>query len=1010
MKKSLLNGIHIPSRGVLALGVGCVAVGAYQAPAQSTNAVEEMTPVVVTGSYIPTAETVGAMPLQTLPTATIEQAGTMDTLTTLKKLVPGFTGGGNYLGNVNNNVSFTGGQAYSGESYAALRNLPTLVLINGQRVCSTALSGGQSVDLNSIPQSMIERVEVLKDGASAIYGSDAIGGVINVITKQNYNGTEIGGQVGFPTQGPSSQGMSWDAYIVTGIATEKTKFVAGAQIFDQNALQVKSREIGSQGIAALGEQNVAPPSYVSPSYPGKVQAGGNSYILANSPFAKGASGYNASLTTPPVYSGQTFSGANAIANYNAYAVSHGYVAPDGSGAGPYIKMSTTPVGKGLDAIGYGEGSGWPALNTTDFGTTSILDQNRRNFWANFEQQIYKDTVSLYGSFMYADNFAEGQLAPSPVSALGAYNIFVPADNPYNPFGIDLGAGGASTPRVRSRMVDFGNRTFQSYSDFYQFVAGLKGNITPDYGYNVSYNYSRDRQEQQTRNAVNGAGLNQALVPNGDYDSSGRPLSTLVDANGNAVPVYNIFASQAGANAPETINMLKTTLYSWGQSEMSSAQGVFTGTPFSLPAGKVSFAAGGQYIYESLSLQVDGLTKLGLVPGLNAAQDFPGGSRSTAAGFIEVNVPVLNKDQNIPGFYNLEVSAAGRYQTFDPGGDKAVPKVGLRWQPLDDQFTLRASYSQGFIAPSIYNLYGPDYQSNPEITLPNGKGQVQTQTRSNPNLEPSNSTQWGGGIVITPKAIKNLTVSVDYYSVKVDNQPVADSQAVADSLYNLGAASPYASGFTYADGTRLTSTSPKVSVDNWGNAIMSWLPNGALDTSGFDFGANYVIPTDKYGKFTLGTVANLIIQYDSRTAETKPYYDYAGTYTSLQGLIPKFTLNTSLTYEYLDWTYVVSANFIPSVDAPGNLFPEYGGTEQGSTLDGSSWNVPSYFTVDMQLGYEFGKTNPTKKWYNGLRLAVGCQNISNQDPRLIAGATEDNTDKNNYDVLGRFLYFQVSKKF
>ncbi len=1009
MKKSLLNGIYIPSRGVLALGVGCVAV-AYQSPAQSTNVAEEIAPVVITGSFIPTAETVGAMPVQTLSSSTIQQAGTTDTLLTLKRLVPGFTGGGNYLGNVNNNVSFTGGQGYTGESYVALRNLPTLVLINGQRVANSALSGGQSVDLNSIPLSMIERVEVLKDGASAIYGSDAIGGVINVITKQNYNGTEIGGRVGFPTEGPNSNGMQYDAYIVTGIATEKTKFVAGAQLFNQNALLVKDRTLGSQGIKELGEQNVAPPSYVSPSYAGKVQAGGTSYVLANSPFAEGAPGYNPNIKSPPVYPGQTFSGASAITAYNSHAVANGYVAPDGSGAGPYLPMRSTPVGQGLEAIGYGEASGWPALNTTLLGTTTILDQNRRNFWANFDQQLYKDTVTLYGSFLYADNFAEGQLAPSPVTALNAYNIFVPADNSFNPFGIDLGSGGATTPRVRSRMMEFGNRTFQSYSDFYQFVAGLKGNITPDYGYNVSYNYSRAQQEQQTRNAVNGAGLNQALIPNGEVDTQGRALSMLLDGNGNAVPVYNIFGSQAGANAPETINLLRTTLYSWGQSEMSTAQGVFTGTPFSLPAGKVSFAAGGQYIYESLSLQVDGLTKLGLVPGLNAASDFPGGNRSTAAGFVEVNIPIFSKDQNIPAFYNLELNAAGRYQTFDPGGDAAVPKVGLRWQPLDEQFTLRASYSEGFIAPSIYNLYGPDFQSNPEITLPNGNGQVQTQTRSNPDLNPSNSKQWGGGIVLTPKAIKNLTVSVDYYSVRVDNQPVADAQAVADSLFNLGVASPYAAGFTYADGSRITPTSPQVSVAEWGNALMTWLPNGALNTSGFDFSANYVLPTDKYGRFTFNTVANLIIAYESRTALTKSYYDYAGTYTGLQGLTPKFALNTSLTYDYMDWTYVVGANFLPSISNPGNLFPEYGGTEQGSTLDGSSWTIPSYFTIDMQLGYEFGRTNPSNKWYNGIRLAVGCQNITGQDAPLIPGAIEDNTDKNNYDILGRFVYFQVSKKF
>lgn len=1009
MKESSLNEVLIRN-GVLALGLlGCA--GAVSVQAQSTNAPEEMKPVVVTGSYIPTAETVGPSPVQTIGTEMIDQAGTADALMTLKKLVPGFYGGGNYLGSVNNNVTFTGGQGYTGESYVALRNLPTLVLINGQRYCNSALSGGQAVDLNSIPISMIERVEVLKDGASAIYGSDAVGGVINVITKQNYNGTEISGRVGFPTQGPNNNGLSYQAAVVTGITTEKTKFVAGAQLFAQNALYTKDRDISSMGIKAMQDQNLLPPSYISPSYPGKVKAGADTWILASSPTAIGASGYNASLTTPPVYAGQSFSGSSAIVNYNSYAVAHGYTAPDGSGKGPYLKIANTPVGQGLAAIGSGEGSAWPALNTTSFGTTSILEQNRRNFWANFEQELFKDTCSIYGNFLYSDNYAQGQLAPSPISSLGLYNIAVPANNPYNPFGIALGANGAATPRIRSRTVDFGNRTFVSTSDFYQIVGGLKGQITPDYGYNISYDYSQDRQEQQTRNAVNGAGLNQALTPSGAYDDYGRPLSLLTDANGNQVPVYNIFAANAGANASQTVNLLKTTLFNQGQSELWNAQGVFNGSPFSLPAGKFQFAAGGNYQYESLALQVDGLTKLGLVPGLNAAQDFPGGSRSTAAGFLQVNIPVLSKDQNIPGFYNFEIDAAGRYQTFNPGGSKTVPKVSLRWQPLDEQFTLRASYAQGFIAPSIYNLFGPAYVSNPSVTIGGSLGQVNTTTLSNPLLTPSDSAQYGGGIVITPKAIKNLTVNLDYYFVRMNNVPIADAQSVANSLNALGSASPFANGFTFVDGTTLTTpTANQVTIDNWGNAAFPWIETAGTRTSGFDIGANYVLPTDKLGKFTFGAVCNLLLTYQTSTGEGRPYYDYVGTYSGIGGLIPKFTITPSLTYEYADWTYAVSANYIPSVSDPGNLLPEYGGTEQGYTIDGSAWTVPSYFTVDMQLAYEFGKTTPTKDWYNGIRLAIGCQNVSNTQAPVIASAVEDNTDKNTYSTLGRFLYFEVSKKF
>ncbi len=448
MIKHLLIKASPYVRRTILLGLVGSSGLAISALAQDTNAPTKLKPTVVTGSLIPTAETVGATPVQTLSSTAIEEAGTSDTLTTLRKLVPGFSGAGNYLGSVNNNVNIGAGfQAFTGESYAAIRNLPTLVLLDGQRVVNSALSGAQAVDLNSIPIAMIDRVEVLKDGASAIYGSDAIGGVINIITKKDFNGVQIDGRYGFPVDGPSDHGVQYQASIIAGMSSENTKFTAGAQIFEQRPLLTKDRHIGSQSAADLAAQNIgAPPAYFSPSFPGKVQSSGSIFLLASSPFAANLPGYNPNLLTPPKFGDNAF---NTVAAYNSYAVSHGYVDPTGNGLGPYVPAP------GAGAI----------LNTTDFGTTTILEQDRRQFWFNAERDIFKDTMIFYGRFLYSDNTAQGQLAPSPVPSLTTYNTLVPANNPYNPFGIDLGQGGAAAPRVRSRFVDFGNRTFVSLSDF-----------------------------------------------------------------------------------------------------------------------------------------------------------------------------------------------------------------------------------------------------------------------------------------------------------------------------------------------------------------------------------------------------------------------------------------------------------------------------------------------------------------------------------------------------------------
>ncbi|HTL57822.1 MAG TPA: TonB-dependent receptor [Candidatus Limnocylindrales bacterium] len=1003
MSNKLLE--KFPLRSMLT-GVTGVSLIACSALAQDTNAPTVMKPTVVTGSYIPTAETVGPSPVQTLSTEAISEAGASDPLLTLKKLVPGFTGSGNYLGNVNNNVNIGAGfQAFTGQSYAQIRNLPTLVLIDGQRVVTSALSGAQAVDLNSIPLSMIERIEVLKDGASAIYGSDAIGGVINIITKKNYNGFEVGGRFGFPTKsGQDDDAMQYKAYIVGGASTEKSRFTFGAEIYHQNPLLVKDRpDTGSLGPAELQAHGIIPAvAYLSPSFPGKVQDGGGAWILAGSPFAQGRPGYNPGLVTPPKFGTNSFS---SVAAYNAFALANGYVDPTGNGQGPYLPFDTTTL-----------------LNTTDFGTTSILEQDRRQFWANFEHELFPETLTLYSRFFYADNTASGQLAPSPVPFLynpaAGYLIGVPANNPYNPFGIDLGSGGATTPRVRSRFVDSGNRTFDTFQDTYQWVGGLKGKITPDYGYDASFDYSKSREEQQTRNAINGAALNQALIPIGAVDAQGRPLSTLVDANGNNLPVYNIFAGGlapgVSGNAPETIQALQSTLFTWGESELWDAHGVINGTPFDLPAGKLSFAAGGQFIHEDIQLAVDGLTQAGLGVGLNPQAAFHGGKRETAAGFIEVNIPVFGKDQNIPGFYDLEINAAGRYQSFDPGGDAVVPKVAVRWQPLDEQFTIRGSYNKGFIAPSIWNLFGPDFVSNPAISTPGGTpGQVTTITRANPNLEPQDSEQFGVGAVISPKIVKNLTVSADFYNVTLTKVPVADAQGTANSLNALGSASPFAPGFFFADGTQLASTAPnQVTPDNWGSAIIPWSGAGRQRVQGIDFAGDYILPVDpSIGKISLDAVANLTITHQLSTGQGRPYFDYTGTFTAIQGLIPDYTITASLTYQYEGLTFVASAHYIPECSDPGNLFPEYGGTEHGLTVNGLAYKIDSYFTIDLQLSYEFGKGKVEgRKWYDGSKFTFGVLNVSDEKPPLIPSAIEDNTDKNNYDVLGRFLYFEVSKKF
>jgi len=205
---------------------------------------------------------------------------------------------------------------------------------------------------------------------------------------------------------------------------------------------------------------------------------------------------------------------------------------------------------------------------------------------------------------------------------------------------------------------------------------------------------------------------------------------------------------------------------------------------------------------------------------------------------------------------------------------------------------------------------------------------------------------------------------------------------------------------------------QVTPDNWGNLILPWQPNYAIKTEGLDFSANYIIPMDeKYGKITLTGVANYILSYELQTSKSSQFHEFGGMYTGLAGLMPDYNITTSLTYELGGFSYTISAHYLPKTFDPGLTHPEYGEAEHGSTLDGKTWEIPSYFTIDMQVAYEFGKGKVEgRKWYDGTRVAVGCQNITGEEPPLIPDAVEDNTDKNNYDIIGQFVYFEVSKKF
>jgi iron complex outermembrane receptor protein len=957
----------------------------------------------VTGSLIKVTELIGPSPVDIVTERMIHSSGVTDTVQLLKKLNPGFQGNGNSSTEVNN-----GG---GGEGNLALRNLTTLILVNGRRMVGSPFSSGTAVDLNTIPLGAIDSIEILKDGASTLYGSDAIGGVVNIKLKKDFNGFEVRARYGatrnrdYTTHGAS---------IIGGVSKPGTSITIGLDTFKNDQLATNQRKVASldvAGLNALGSGG-ALPNYYSGSFPGRV----GSYMLAGSPLAIGAPGYNASQTSPGIKTDPN-APARTLANLVA--------------AGIYIPTSTTP-------ISVASGGGNTILNTTRYGTASIVPSDRRQMVANIEHEIMGKSLVSFADVLYAQTINKGSvLAPSPLAGLGGNNLIIPANNPYNLFGINLGKGFTGDPGVRTRLEGIGNRYSNNETNTYRAIAGLKGDVNENYSWKVDGTYSKANQTQNVFGGANGSVMNQLLTPlltNGGYtyDSKGQPLSVATDSLGN-IPVFNYFAAGSYPHDSRTLNAFKAVLFKSGATELTQGNVEFTGTPFDLPAGKLGFAVGGEYRKEELVSSVDGLYAQGLALGYNAASVFSGGKRSTKSVFAEVEIPVFGGAFRMPGAYQLNVNVAGRYEKLSSGSGSAskVPRLGFKWLPINQDLAIRGTYAKGFVAPSIFSLFGPAQGNSPTFTVQDGTGTSSgggtgksvtgqfggnVSELSNPLLQPSESVSRTLGVVYSPSQIKGLSLSADYYFIKQNHVGGIDYTALVADLNRNGSASMFAPSFLFADGSKLTSNAAnQLTASNIGGIAVQTNPAGEQYTDGLDLGVDYKVPASMmqaYGSLEVGANANVLFNYKFRATPGAGNQQYARQQTSgtyglggANGVLPGYKIVYFGVWQFKGFTTTLVANYTPKVTDAGSLF---GGqsTTNAQRADGKAYIIPAITTLDLSVGYEF----KGRGWSNGIALLAGVNNLTNKTAPYIPDGNEDNTDKRSYDIVGRFYYFEVSKKF
>src|SRR5437764_9747224 len=825
-------------RVALAIGVALpliVSLNAYAqnppaAPAPGapppTGATAEAERVIVTGSNIPTAEEVGPNPVTNLTRDYSKKTGSVSVEQLLKDQP---VNNSNAIPTANNGTGQGGPTGFTSVALRGLDPSASLVLLDGRRV--TRVLGGTFVDINTIPLSAVESIEILKAGASAVYGADAVAGVVNIHLWKDFRGAQISQYYGNTLDKDAG---AYKADVLFGVGDDKISITGDIFYFHHN-----DTFNGDRG------NSLVPPFKSSNASPWNFSVSTAVAAAAGAPIPAGAG--PTIFTTPPD-------------NTNGLAPTNTFISDN-------ARVRVTPGGL------------LPGFNFNLF-SSSYPAQERWGGYAAFNDKICGEQLQIFGDLDYADVKQHDELAPiatAPTFTEGQPTLAIPphmnlngvappntprfagqpegagagevqtptpanAFNPFNPFNQIISGG------TRARVFDFGNRLVDTENEAYLATIGVKGDkvFGSNWGYDGAFRYSQiyTIAQIQTASASRLNRIMNATDPIFDPNSS--------SFIGTTIP-YNPFTSFTeppfASNIP-SILFARANIRDLTKSALTAADfHVYTTELFELPAGGVGFAMGSDWRREQSDFNPDNENKTADQIGVGIARPSFGGRKSYGI-FAETQIPIPSPKMGIPVPYSLEFNASGRYEEFrNNNTNTVVPRIGVRWQPFDEELTIRATWGEGFIEPSLASLYGAPIfilaVTNTGPFLPGGGVEPETtqEVVANKNLQPEDSRNFSAGFVYTPKWIKNwqpnatLTMSVDFWDVErtgVVTVPSAQSLVQAFFKGTLG-------------------PGEQVNIDpatNTANFVKSGFENsGRQRARGVDFSLQYQFQTANWGTFT-----------------------------------------------------------------------------------------------------------------------------------------------------------------
>jgi iron complex outermembrane recepter protein len=1013
-----------------------------QERALSLGQVAEVEPVFVTGSNIPTAEETGPNPVDTYRPSDLEKLGIRNT-TDLTTFLP------QEMGTTSNQNGLLGGDGSVIPNLRGLLPKETLVLIDGKRVAIAASGGAPTavgigpagVDINLIPFPMIDHIDILKDGASAVYGSDAVAGVINIFLLHKFRGVEIGGSLGNTNLGASNDAREVEGWIKAGTGDDNTDILVIADFYDRAAIYSRDRDIDSNAFAdPWGGFDGRIPYF--PGHIGGFRLIPKLFFSTNSPPPHSAP----NVATSPFYKDPF------VIAPNAYPGPPGIIGPNAAQHRPQT----------LGPYGYKGGGDYFFYNFLA-ETLEIPAANRQSFYGSFTRDICDKYLIVFADFKYTRSFFDAALIPA------RFDISVPIQNPFNPFTVAdatfiyNGVPVPVTTGVLYRAInDQGSVTNKTTVQDALFDSGLRGEMGEfgDYfrswNWELGFRYSRNEEELVVGGSVSSSGLREALLDT------------------NPATAFNPFLGFNGRNSKAAISRVYVTQHRSGEFELPLGYFTINGHLFNLPASPVSFALGVEYRGERWKSDPDSQSttfETITIPNVEASRV----NRDVWATYQEVRFPVTSPLWNFPGAYTLEFDIAEREewysqntsavlpvetQPFVPAGhstyDAQKPKFSVRWQPLDPKWigalTLRGSYSEAFHAPTLPDLTPAGAEGTVEVHDPMGLTPQGTSVAiiqsGNPNLKPEVAYEWTYGAVYSPKWIKGLTLSGDFWHIDLRSiASFVDAQFIIDFENSFP-------GLVSRDPTTGAITAVRNPDLNLTRAIVEGLDYEAiyiLDSSIFGHG--------DFGRLTFTLNGTYLSRFEFQATPVSKRIGLSGEFVpgaSFSGSLPHSRAYASVFYDGPVGTWLAGFDTGTTVHYTGqyeddNIFLTGSPKPQMPRSGPKPWRarkVSAWTTLDLIASYTFnlpapaaaevpgfakdgGKSvkmkdgkeknvmpvstaeyNPCgwRAWLNNTTISLGMQNVFDFDPPFVALAFANNYDNSLATIKGRFWYVQLKKRF